>query len=137
VALQINGKSWLAWWSVWLLLSFGLLSCGAGNARIEEAVTARGVEADYRPVGVTELFGSGDPFYCAVRVANVPRGATVSARWYHGETFINETFYVTELEGSGWVGFQLTNSEPWPVGEYSVEVYFEDRLWETVRFHVR
>lgn len=136
MALKISGKYWLIW-GVGLLLSFGLLSCSAGDVQIEEVVTAQGLEADYSPIGVTDLFGPGDPFYCAVRVADVPRGATLSARWYHGETFINETFYVAELGGSGWVGFQLTNSVPWPVGEYRVDVYLEDRLWQTARFHVR
>jgi hypothetical protein len=136
VALRVNGKSWLIW-GMGLLLSLGLLSCSAGNARVEEAVTARGVEADYSPVGVADLFGPRDPFYCVVRVSDVPRGTTLSARWYHGETFISETFYVAEPGGSGWIGFQLTNSEPWPGGEYRAEVYLEDQLWKTVRFRVR
>jgi hypothetical protein len=136
VALRINGKSWLIW-GVGLLLSFGLLSCGPGNAQVGEVVTARGVEADYSPIGVTDHFGPRDHFYCAVQVTNLPRGATLSARWYHGPTFISEAFYVAEPGGSGWIGFQLTNSEPWPVGEYNVEVYLEDQLWKTVRFHVR
>lgn len=98
---------------------------------------AKGVEADYRPIDITATFDPKETLYCAVRVADMPRGATVSARWYYGETFINETFYVATPGGSGWIGFQLTSTEPWPAGDYNVKIHYEDRFWKTVYFRVQ
>lgn len=39
--------------------------------------------------------------------------------------------------GSGTLTFSLSNSQPWPVGKYKVDLYLNEELDRTLDFEVR
>ena len=126
----------------WLLAMIGLAvamsSCGGSGFTVDEAVTARSVDGDYRPLDVTDTFAPEDTFHCAVRVTGLPKGARVAAQWYYEGQLIEETLYVAEKRGSGYIAFQLSNApNRWPVGAYRVKILVEGEPRQTVDFRVR
>jgi len=119
------------------VLGFGILACtGGGEPSVDEAVTARSLDDEYKPVEETTEFYPDETFYCSAEVSNLEKGAKVKAEWFFGEEFLGEYTYTAEEGGSGYVGFNLTPEETWPMGDYKVEVYLEEELARTVTFSV-
>jgi len=108
----------------------------APSLTILDAVTSRQVGGDYVPIDITSQFSPSDTFYCVLQVAQVEHETQIVARWHFGDTFISETTYTTEDEGSGYVAFELTSQQPWPKGIYRVDILSAGRVIESVEFSV-
>lgn len=124
---------------VFSTLVLSTLACefSASTASVSEAVLARDAEGT-QP---TTTFTTTDSFYCLVELANAPDGTTVRAVWTAVEvegndpnTLIDES---SVESGSGDLEFNLTNSSPWPVGSYKVDLYLNDELDRTIEFNVQ
>lgn len=121
-----------------VLLAALLQACGgaAGTANISAAQMVRD-EMATQPIST---FSPTDVFYVNIDLRNAPDDTIVKAVWTAVQVEgadPNITIEETELEsGSGKINFQLSNSQPWPVGEYKVDLYLDDVLSRTVEFSV-
>ena len=118
------------------VLGFSILACTVGGEpSVDEAVVARSLDDEYKPVEETTEFYPDETFHCSAKVSNLEKEAKVKANWFYGEELVGEYTYTTEEGGSGYVGFYLTPEETWPIGDYKVEVYLEEEA-KTVSFSV-
>jgi hypothetical protein len=112
-------------------------SFSASTAKIKEVFMARDEQGQDR----TTVFAQDDPFYCVVNLANAPDDTKLKAIWkvvsVEGEDpgMIIDQYELTG--GSGTYPFSLTNDNLWPLGTYSVEVYMNDELQQTLEFTVQ
>lgn len=120
-----------------LVLSSLACEFSASTANISEAKMARDAEGT-QP---TTTFAPTDTFYCLVTLTNAPDDTSVRAVWTAVEvegtdpnTVIDES---TVESGSGTLEFNLTNSNPWPAGQYKVDLYMNDELKQTIEFSVQ
>ena len=77
----------------------------------------------------TTVFSPDDDFFVFFDVAGIEVGTNFQSRWYaldvEGQD-PNEPFQTIDYayeEGISSIYFQMTSAEPWPVGNYKVEVY--------------
>lgn len=126
--------------SLVVLVAAVLTACefSASTANIDSATLARD-ETGTQP---TTLFAQDEIFYLVVELANAPDSTTVRTVWYAVDvgdvappnTLIDEA----ELEsGSGTLYFNLAPASVWAVGDYSVEIYLNDELDQTLTFSVQ
>lgn len=120
-----------------VMLSMFACSFSASTANIKEATMAKDADGN-EPATV---FGQDNVFYCVVELANAPDDTTVKAAWTaidvagaEPNTFIDETELTT---GSGSLHFDLTNTGPWPIGTYKVDLYLNGELDRTLEFSVQ
>ena len=121
-----------------LVLVLASLACGfsATTANITDAFMA----LDPDGVEATTVYFPEDVFYAIVDLANAPSDTRVKAVWVavdadgvDFDTVIDEA----ELEtGDGRLTFDLANDDPWPVGNYKVDLYVNDSVEETLEFTV-
>jgi hypothetical protein len=121
----------------WLTLAVSACDVIGGSPSIDDIVLTTALDSDYCPVDEVTIFPQDTSFYCSVMVSNLRAGSMVASRWYHGEQDIEEISYEVEEGGSGCVGFELTNPNPWPRGGYRVEVYLNANLERAATFDVQ
>ena len=120
-----------------LVLSSLACEFSASTASITEAVMARDAEG----TEPTTVFAPEDTFFCLVTLGNAPDDTSVRAVWTAVEVEGNDPNTVIDESaiesGSGTLEFNLTNSNPWPVGSYKVDLYLNDELDQTIEFEVQ
>ena len=120
-----------------LVLSSLACEFSASTASITEAVMARDAEG----TEPTTVFAPEDTFFCLVTLGNAPDDTSVRAVWTAVEVEGNDPNTVIDESaiesGSGTLEFNLTNSNPWPVGSYKVDLYLNDELDRTIEFEVQ
>jgi len=139
----VKGSRRLWFVLAFILLASTLLACefsaqvGGGEPSVDEVVMARSLDDDQKPVDPTSVFGLEDVFNASAKVSNLEEGSKVTGKWFFGDQFIDEASVdITEDGFTGYVGFNLTPSAPWPPGDYRLEVYLDDELAKTVTFQV-
>ena len=122
------------------LLMVSVLACGGSisTANISNAWMA----ADEEGNNQTTIFGQDAIFYAMVDLKNAPDDTKLKAVWTVVEaegTEPNLMLNETEItSGDGLVHFQLENTDYlWPLGEYQVEIYLNDKLDQTLTFEVQ
>lgn len=131
-------KNWMIG-VVLAVLVLASLACNfsASTAKLENARLAR----DSEGVDETMVFAGEDTFYCIVDLANAPDDTVVKAVWTAVEVADNDPNILLDeasiTQGDGTLTFDLTNSNPWPVGKYKVELYLNDKLDQTLEFSVQ
>ncbi|MCD6554316.1 MAG: hypothetical protein DRI52_01930 [Chloroflexi bacterium] len=122
------------------VLSFVSLACcnlTKGEPTIESAVTCKDITDDYKPVNETSTYAPEDTFYCSVKASNLKQGQTMTWKWYYGDEFLYEQPLTLDKSGSGYVAAYLSSDQPWPQGDYKVEIFLDDVLAQTVTFSVQ
>ncbi len=136
----MKGQLWrLIRWTGLLLL---LVSCGGGGeisistANITDARLTKDREGNQ----TTTTFTPDSTFYLQVTLANAPDSTRVKAAWtavsvagVEANTPLDD---VELTQGSGKLTFDLTNNQLWPVGDYKVDIYLNDKLDRTLTFRV-
>ena len=123
-------------------LAVSTLACSFGGG--EPALTNPRTSTDSEGNSPTTVYASGDAFYAVADLSNVETGSVVDAKWY----LVSAAEYETqELQSTSltiedkslynYVSFELTSTEPWPVGEYKVELYLNGALAHTLNFSVQ
>lgn len=131
---RINSKFWF----VLIALLLVSLACNfsASTASVDEVYLARDEPGDDR----TTVFAQDEIFYCFVTLKNAPDDTILKAVWKVVNVEGEESGMVLkELDltaGSGKHQFSLSNQNLWPVGTFSVEIYMNDELQQTVEFSV-
>jgi len=120
------------------LLGIASLACSLtpGPPSIGEVVTAKSLDADYKPVDPTTVYGSDDTFYVSVEVNDVVIGTVVDVKYKFGKKLYKDISITADEEGSGYYGFQLSTEGGHTPGDYTAEVYLDGKLTKTVKFKV-
>ncbi len=109
----------------------------SGPPSIGEVVAAKGLDADYKPVDPTSTFSPNDVFYISIRVKNLVVGSVVTVKYkLEGEDY-SDTTLAADKFGSGYYGFKLSADGGHATGNYTAEVYLDDKLVKTVEFTVK
>ena len=119
------------------ILLLASIACEASASTA--SITSATLTADPASGAETTTFTSDQPFYCVVVLANAPDSTKVKAVWYTVDD-AGTAGKITENEivGSGSpINFKATPSNPWPVGNYRVEIYLNDALNKTIDFSVQ
>lgn len=93
-------------------------------------------ESSQTAVNPISTYGSRDTFYVSVRVKDLPPDSRVTTKWYYGTQFIDAADVPTPTGWTGYIGFHCKPSKTWPAGDYSVEIYFNDKLAGMREFQV-
>ena len=132
-----------------LLAPISLVGCGGEvsftTASLSEATMTTGVDADFRPLNVTNAFTPDTPvIYCSVKVSNAPPDTEIRADWIYikGEAedltdYLIDSVILT-AEGTQYIKESLISpDEGWPRGDYKVVLYVDGKEELTVPFSVR
>ena len=123
---------------------------GAGGAAvsIKRAVMSKGVKTAKvgpgTPTGVTTTFGRNTKMiHCFALLSGLSDTAKVRTVWTvvkaAGVPANTKAYEATIGPKKNLVSanFKLSNSNPWPVGSYKVDLYLNGKLDRTLRFNVK
>ena len=114
------------------------LACNfsASTAGVKEVYMATDEAGDNR----TTSFSQDQAFYAFVVLSSAPDDTALRAVWkivnVEGEEPGTEIEATDLTAGSGTHRFSLTNQQLWPLGTYSVDIFMNDELQQTVEFSV-
>ena len=79
--------------------------------------------------------------YCVITLANAPDDTVVKTSWIAADVEgvdLNTLIDETELtSGDGELYFNIANNQLWPLGQYKVEIYLNDKLDRTLEYQVQ
>ncbi|MGQ9548716.1 MAG: hypothetical protein ACUVWS_08805 [Roseiflexus sp.] len=120
-----------------LVLFIMACSISASTANIADAWMATDETGSAR----VTTYSPFDTFFAIIDLRNAPATTRLKAVWTAvniGGNPINEVINETSAEmGSGILNFRLSLQEPWPSGEYKVDIYLNDKLEKTLTFEVQ
>jgi hypothetical protein len=123
-----------------IALIISVLACGGSisTANVNKAWMA----TDEDGKNPTTVFSQDAIFYAMVDLKNAPDDTTLKAVWTAVDAEDTEpNLLLTESEitsGDALVHFQLENADYlWPIGQYKVDIYLNDKLDQTLTFEVR
>jgi len=89
----------------------------------------------------TTTFTPDAIFYAQAELAGAPDDTQLKATWTAvSAEGVDPGYVIDEAEytsGDGVIYFELSNTNPWPVGQYQVDIYLNSQLTETLTFEVR
>lgn len=105
---------------------------------IEDAVTCRDIDREYRPILPTTTFPPSSVFHVSVKVSNMTRGQNVETRWFKGSEHLKDISIKLRNTGSGYLAYTLrSGSSGWEVGsDYHVDVYVDNQFARRANFSV-
>lgn len=122
-----------------LLIVFTSASCSGSvsTANITDAYTTHLVN------GVDEkttIFSQDENFALVVELTNVTDDTATSAKWYAVKAEgVEPNLLLDEADFKGAdpeIVFDLSNNQLWPIGEYKVELFLNEKLNKTIEFSV-
>jgi hypothetical protein len=121
-----------------VLSAFAFAGCGpSGPPSIGEVVSAKSLDASYKPVNPTTTYKPSDEFQLSVEVKDLVVGSTVTVKYSVDGQPYDESTLTADKAGSGFYGFSLkgsiTGHQP---GKYKAEVYLNSVPAKTVEFTV-
>lgn len=120
---------------------FGGGSCSVTTANLTDAAMASKIDANtMEPITKTKVFAVDTPvIYATALLKNAPEDTKITAKWYYvTDDFDIASVDVMSTETSQYVSFTLTQPDAgFPVGDYKVELYIDDKLSETLEFEVK
>ncbi len=87
----------------------------------------------------TSIFGTTDIIYAIVELPEAPSDTRVRAEWYvvkATDVESNSLIDQAETTGTGTFTFNLTPTNPWPNGDYRVDIYVNDEIALTMNYQV-
>lgn len=109
----------------------------SGDFRIASMTLGKAVDAEGQVAEAVEVFAPGDTVHAAVVGVGTSDGLTLSARWLAADgTEIAKAGQALVPTAPTVATFTLSQPEPWPAGEYVLEVAINERVAETRRFRV-
>lgn len=108
-----------------------------GDYRIVSVDLGKAVDAEGRVRQPLEVFAPGDRIHAAVVSVGSSEGLTLSARWTATDgTEVAKAGQSLTPDTPTVATFSIAQPEPWPAGEYQVEIAINDRVAETRSFRV-
>jgi hypothetical protein len=125
-----------------IALVVSTLACSFGGG--EPALTNPRLATDSEGQNPTTVYSPTDIFYAVADLSNIESGSIVEAKWYLVSA---EEYEAGEIGASSltiedqklfnYVSFELTGVQPWPAGEYKIELYLNGTLAHTLNFTVQ
>jgi hypothetical protein len=109
-------------------------------AAIEEIEICKSIDSNFAPVDQTNIFPSGTTdVYLAVKYKNFTKEDSLKAVWSYLEIGkeISTQEFTPEKFGSAYHSFNIKYAEGFLSGNYSIKVYFNNNLFETLEFTVQ
>jgi hypothetical protein len=98
-------------------------SSDSTKVKVADVDVGRSISPDKTIAEKTDSFRPSDTFYISVRAEGSAPNATVKARWlFQNSQLVNESETTIVPQGSAVTEFHISKPDPWPVGEYKVEV---------------
>jgi hypothetical protein len=96
----------------------------------------------FEPIDPTDEFGPAATIHAVLEVKNAPQGTNFAAKWFttdvgeadEPDLLIDETD--STAGGSGFLDFSLTPDIQFPVGNYRVEIYIDNKLDKVAEFSI-
>jgi hypothetical protein len=124
---------------VLILLLIAALACqfSFSTAKIKSATMTQ----DSAGQTETSVYGPQDTFYCVIQLGNAADDTQTKAVWSVVQAEGLEPGYkIDEVEiehGSGTIIFTLPPPNPWPVGQYQVDIFLNGTKKGTMTFNVQ
>jgi hypothetical protein len=106
---------------------------------IIEVILSNEVDDLGKPENVSDKFYPDDIINASVKLNCKKKDESISVKWYQGENgllgeeqFIIEDDYYLE----SYIVFVITNDEPWPIGDYRLEVFYNGSLDGSYAFEI-
>jgi hypothetical protein len=129
-------RNWMILFSL-AVLALSAMACefSATTATIKDAYLVTDESSGQKTTSYTQ----DQPFVFVVEQANAPDDTKVKAVWYSVDESGKATQFVEKemTTGGSPVTFSATNNGPWPIGNYKVELYLNDKLNKTLEFSVK
>jgi hypothetical protein len=111
----------------------------APEPEIAGVVLSKEVDDKGKPVEVSGSFYPDDIINASVKLSYKKKDDSISVKWYRdeGELLSEEQFTIEDdyyLED--YVVFAISNDEPWPLGDYNLEVFYNSSLDGNYTFKV-
>jgi hypothetical protein len=111
----------------------------APELEIIEVTLSKGVDDQGKPVEIFGRFYPDDMINASVKLNCKKKDDSISVKWYRGEEELlgEEQFTIEDdyyLEG--YVVFVISNDEPWPLGDYNLEVFHNSLLEGSYSFEI-
>lgn len=122
-----------------IALTIVACSFNLSTANFSDAYMAKDPDGNER----TTVYGQSDIFYAIVDLANASDTTSVRAVWFavnvEGEQPNTQIDDVTTTSGDARLTFNLTNAANtlWPIGQYRVDLYLNDKLETSLEFAVQ
>lgn len=132
-------KKKLGFWLCMML--FALLLAACSSAPFDSAYTAAGDGTEPDDLARTSVFRPDDDLNIVVKLNSHNREIPVQAVFTAptGTTYQTDPFDVSETAGEVVLGLDWegnTGGEPWPVGEWSVAVFVDEKQEKMLTFQV-
>ncbi|MCA9951563.1 MAG: trypsin-like peptidase domain-containing protein [Anaerolineales bacterium] len=137
-----KGKPIYLFCFILMSLIFVLTACGGGEeiSFSTANIAAANLSTDSAGEQQTTTFAPEDTFFLVGELANAPDDTTLKAEWTAvavADTEPNSLIDTAELVGGdGTFTFDMTNTNPWPAGDYQVALYLNGELERTLPFEV-
>ncbi|OGD28617.1 MAG: hypothetical protein A2Y56_02030 [Candidatus Aminicenantes bacterium RBG_13_63_10] len=124
-----------------LALSAAVAAAGCNVSFSTANIKSAKLAANREGTQETTVFAKDQVIYCIVRLANAPDDTKVKSVW----TAVSvegtaPNFKIDEAEktsGDGVIIFDLSNTQPWPTGQYKLELFLNDKLDRALEFQVQ
>lgn len=108
-----------------------------GDYRIVSVTLGKAVDVEGQVRQPLDVFAPADKIHAAVVSVGNSEGLTVSARWTTADgTEVAKAGQSLTPTAPTVTTFSIAQPEPWPVGDYTVEIAINDRVTETRSFRV-
>ena len=116
---------------VWaFLLVMGLVigcsqspSSDSTKVTVTDVSVGRSISPDKTIAEKTDSFRPSDTFYVSISAEGSAPNATLKARWsYQNGQLVNESEQTIVPQGRAVTEFHVSKPDPWPAGEYKIEV---------------
>jgi hypothetical protein len=114
----------LAAWPI--LVATLAAACSQPPLELNTIQLGRGLNPDKTVTGFTTRFKPDDTIYAAVLTSNAGTGK-VKARWLFAGRVVSEPEKQVSYKGPASTDFHLQNTSGFPAGDYSVEIFLDDK----------
>jgi len=131
---------------VMLMVMLPMLACnfsaggtvGGGEPGLKTAVMCSDLSDDYSPIGPRDVFAPEDDFFVSIEYSGLEEGQVIGAEWFLEDESLYEVSLTLDASnvGDGYAGFSLTNTVPWTVGNYHIDLSLDGGFKQTVQFRV-
>ena len=123
-------RGWLAALAVAITVA-----CANGPLELANLQIGRSLNQDRSVSSITTLFKPHETVYVSVQTTAAGKG-TIKVAWKFGTQVIDEPSKTVSYDGPSSTEFHLQNNGGFPVGDYSVDVFIDDKPVGTRTFKV-
>jgi len=102
-------------------------SSSSSSVKVTDAHMTTNVDSDGKPLDtVTSYKTSAERFTVSAIIRNAPNNTKITFVWFYDGDEVTSVDLDSGTIADRYIFGYLTNTQAWPEGEYSVEIYIED-----------